>query len=116
MDDIEPVSSFTNRRAHIRPRALKNSLIVFNEGQCTMKCHILEVSDSGAKLVPADPLLCPKEFVLKPQIGPSDECEVVWRKGTQVGVTYVSEAVSIKESANDRGVALYAPDKVHERA
>lgn len=95
---------------------MKNALIVFNDSQCTMKCHILEVSDGGAKLVPADPLLCPREFVLKPQIGPAYECEVVWRKGTQVGVTYVSEAVSIKESANDRGVPLYAPDRVHEHA
>ena len=43
----------------------------------------------GALILPADIFLCPKEFVLKPDIGDARNCEVVWRKGTQVAVRYI---------------------------
>ena len=124
MDDIAELGT-TNRRVHPRQRALKNALIVFNDGHCTMKCHILEISETGAKLVPADPLLCPKEFVLKPQIGPAHECEVVWRKGTHVGVRYLTQDNPSKETQAvpskeivvfGREAPLYSPNTVHERA
>jgi len=39
--------------------------------------------------VPVDIFLCRREFVRKPQIGESRHCEVMWRKGTKVGVRYV---------------------------
>lgn len=69
------------RRRAQRRGALKNAVIVFNNGHCTMGCQIVDMSDTGAKLVPADVLLCPKEFVLKPQIGEPRNCEVMWRRG-----------------------------------
>ena len=126
--DAVAEASITNRRAHPRRRALKNALIVFNAGHCTMKCHILEVSESGAKLVPTDPLLCPTEFLLKPQIGPARECEVVWRKGTHVGVRYVARLSLDNQTQHEnkqnigqelvvfeRDAPLYSPNAVHER-
>ena len=117
MDGSEPASSMTNRRAHPRRRALKNALIVFNEGYCSMRCQMLEVSEGGAKLVPADPLLCPAEFMLRPPIGSARHCEVVWRKGTHIGVTYISEVSGRSESgAGDRVAPIYAADTYHERA
>ena len=54
-----------------------------------MGCKILDMSDTGAKLMPTDILLCPKEFLLKPQVGEPRHCEVMWRKGTTIGVYYV---------------------------
>ena len=54
-----------------------------------MGCQIVDMSDTGAKLTPVDILLCPKEFVLKPQIGEPRNCEVMWRRGTKIGVYYV---------------------------
>jgi hypothetical protein len=77
------------RRGGPRRRVLKNALIVFNNGHCTMGCQILDVSDTGAKLMPADIFLCPKEFILKPQIGEPVHCEVMWRRGTKIGVRYL---------------------------
>src|SRR5204862_7102072 len=38
-------------------------------GYCTLKCFILDLSDTGAQLMPADITQCPGELVLKPQIG-----------------------------------------------
>ena len=77
------------RRIAPRRRVLKNALIVFNSRYCTHRCFILNMSDTGAQLMPQDVAECPSEFVLKPQIGQERDCEVVWRKGEFVGVRYV---------------------------
>jgi len=87
------VLSFANgapdrRRGH-RRRVLKSALIVFNHGHCTLGCQILDVSDTGALVMPADIFLCPREFVLKPRVGSSHDCEVVWRKMDKVGVRFI---------------------------
>jgi hypothetical protein len=78
-----------DRRIAPRRRVLKNALIVFNSRYCTHRCFILNMSDTGAQLMPQDAIECPSEFVLKPQIGKERDCEVVWRKGELVGVRYV---------------------------
>ena len=72
-----------------RRRVLRRALIVYRGGNCTLGCNILNVSESGALLMPADILLCPSTFVLKPQDGPSHQCEVVWRKGELIGVRFL---------------------------
>jgi hypothetical protein len=77
------------RRIAPRRRVLKNALIVFNSRYCTHRCFILNMSETGAQLMPQDVAECPSEFVLKPQIGQERDCEVVWRKGEFVGVRYV---------------------------
>jgi hypothetical protein len=77
------------RRRTGRRRVLKGALIVFNGGYCTMSCQILDTSETGALLMPLDVILCPREFVLKPRIGPSRDCEVAWRKGKMLGVRYL---------------------------
>jgi hypothetical protein len=53
-----------------------------------MVCQIIDVSDTGAKLVPADIILCAREFMLKLQSGDARHCAVMWRKETQMGVHY----------------------------
>src|SRR5437016_10528324 len=69
-----------------RRRVLRRALIVYRGGNCTLGCNILNVSESGALLMPADILLCPSTFVLKLQDGPSHQCEVAWREGELLGV------------------------------
>src|SRR5437773_4470269 len=78
-----------DRRRRDRRRVLKSAMIVFNSGYCTLGCQILDVSDSGALVMPADAFLCPAEFVLKPRVGSPRDCEVVWRRGEKVGVRYI---------------------------
>ena len=65
------------------------ALIVFKNGYCDIKCQILDFSDTGALLRPADVLQCPPKFVLQPFVGPSRNCEVIWRRGTMIGVRYL---------------------------
>jgi hypothetical protein len=87
VDPIEPEGQ--NRRSSPRKRVLRRALIVYRDGHCTLGCNILNVSETGALLMPADLGLCPSMFVLKPQDGPQHRCEVVWRKGGMVGVRFV---------------------------
>ena len=89
MEPGAPDEKVAERRRAQRRRTLKNAVIVYSNGHCTMGCQILDMSDTGARLVPADLLLCPKEFVLKPQVGEPRYCEVAWRKGTKIGVYYI---------------------------
>src|SRR5205085_7561786 len=79
----------SDRRISPRRRVLKNALIVFKSRYCTHRCFILNMSETGAQLMPQDVAECPSEFVLKPTIGQERDCEVVWRKGELVGVRYI---------------------------
>jgi len=76
------------RRRFPRRRALLGAQIVFRGGLCSMDCYIVGVSEGGATLRPDDPIVCPKEFILKPRLEPPRECEVVWRRGGLFGVRY----------------------------
>jgi len=77
------------RRGISRQRVLKKGLIVFNNGHASIGCQLLDVSDSGAKLLPADVLSCPGEFVLKVQPGQRRQCKIMWRKGSVLGVRFL---------------------------
>lgn len=84
-----PAEGSPERRGHPRRRVLKSAMIVFRGGHCTMACRVLNTSDAGALLMPADVVLCPNEFMLKPPVGPTRDCEVMWRKGTMIGIRYL---------------------------
>ncbi len=77
------------RRGSPRRHVIRRALIVHRGGYCTLGCNILNVSETGALLMPADMGLCPSMFVLKPQDGPPHHCEVVWRKGGMIGVRFL---------------------------
>ena len=78
------------RRKSPRVRVLKLAHIVFQDGECTIRTRILDVSDTGAMLMPDEIFLCPKEFVLKPDAGVPRQCEVRWRRGTNMGVRFLN--------------------------
>jgi hypothetical protein len=88
-DSEMDMSESTERREKARRRVLKRALIVFNRGHCSIRCQILNISEFGAQVMPSDILLCPSEFVLKPEVGDQRNCEVAWRKGTTIGVRFV---------------------------
>jgi hypothetical protein len=77
-------------RRHLkRRRALLGAQIIFRNGNCTMSCQILDMTETGALLRPLDLALCPNKFVLKPRFDPPRECEVIWRKGEVLGARFV---------------------------
>jgi hypothetical protein len=81
-------ASNDNRRVR-RHRSLIGAQIIFRNGFCSMGAQILNTSDSGALLKPADITVCPAKFALKPRFESPRDCEVMWRKGETLGVRYV---------------------------
>jgi hypothetical protein len=79
----------SDRRGGRRRHVLRSASIVFDAGRCTMTCHILDTSETGARIMPADVLHCPDQFVLRPLFGPERKCEIIWRRGTKIGIRYV---------------------------
>jgi PilZ domain len=84
-----PNLTVPQRRQSPRRRVRKRAVIVFEQGVYRVRCRILNLSDSGALLIPIDTTPLPKEFVLKPFIGKERNCEVVWRKATAFGVRFL---------------------------
>ena len=78
------------RRRSPRRRSLLSAQIIFRNGNCSMSCHILDISETGASLRPLELALCPNKFVLRPRFDPPVLCEVIWRKGDVLGVRFVS--------------------------
>jgi hypothetical protein len=64
-------------------------MIVFNGGHCTISWQILDLSDTGALVMPAYIFLCPAEFAFKPRVGSPRDCEVVWLRNNKLGVRYI---------------------------
>ena len=62
--------------------------IVFDDGRCTMKCKILDTSETGARLHVANVMFMPEQFLLKIRYGGMHNCDVVWQKGPTVGVEF----------------------------
>jgi hypothetical protein len=84
-----PQDAEQNRRRTERRRSLLGAQIIFRNGNCAMSGQILNFSDTGALVRPADLTLCPEKFALKPRFEEPRECEVRWRKGDVVGVRYL---------------------------
>lgn len=79
-----------DRRKENRFTISKGSKILFRNGSCQMGCTIIEISNSGARLVPADTTLLPNEFDLMVSPGTRVKCEAVHRSATEIGVRFLS--------------------------
>ena len=85
-DRIETHEKSAERRRASRMLVLKSAKIVFNDSHCSMDCRVCDLTEAGARLRPADILLCPEEFTPKLRHGAAYKCEVKWRKGRTLGV------------------------------
>jgi hypothetical protein len=88
MIETDQAASTAERRQFPRRRALLGAQIVFRNGNCSMGCHIVSISQSGATLRPSDVLSCPEKFTLIARFEEPRQCEVVWRKSDLLGVRF----------------------------
>ena len=79
-----------DRRTSQRQRTLKGGLIAFNDDRSTVTCTVRNLSDSGARLAVASIVGIPDSFVLRLTDKTKRDCRVVWRKPTELGVTFDS--------------------------
>jgi PilZ domain len=76
------------RRAKRRMKTIKTGTIIYQNGYCTMPCTVVDLSESGAKIKPADALRVPDSFRLTVTNGQSYACELVRRALNHLGVRF----------------------------
>lgn len=72
-----------------RDQMLREGQIIFQDGNCTMDCTILNLSRMGALILPRDPISCPDIFDLRVRHGPSFACRVIRRQRNEIGVRFL---------------------------
>lgn len=76
-------------RSNDRRRVLKAGVIAYIGRHVTMPCGVRDMSDSGARLTFEGSVEPPDTFELLIDIdGIEAACEVVWRRGKEVGVRF----------------------------
>jgi hypothetical protein len=83
------VNDKSGKRRSERHAVIKTGKIVYRAATCVMDSVILNLSDHGAALQPADPLRVPDAFTLKIHFGPTYRCEVCWRYRNKLGVRFL---------------------------
>jgi hypothetical protein len=74
-----------------RRRVFKGGIVAFNDRRSTLACVVRDVSETGAHLRVEGSMNAPDTFELIIDLdGLEADCEVVWRKGSEVGVRFRS--------------------------
>lgn len=80
----------TTARGSSRRRTLKAGVIAYGGGHVTLPCGVRDLSDTGARLTVSGSVNAPDTFELAIDTdGLAASCEVVWRRGAEVGVRFV---------------------------
>jgi len=77
------------RRRLRRERMIGTGLIAYAGGHYSMDCVVLDWSECGARIRPADMIECPNHFALVTKTGLEVPCQVIWRRDEVVGVRFV---------------------------
>ncbi len=78
-----------DRRDNPRLKTIKSGQIIYKNATSVMACTILNMSEGGATLQPADHFDCPETFTLRLRHGPTYRCEVCWQYGNKLGVRFL---------------------------
>jgi len=75
-----------------RRRAFKAGIVSYQNHTITVECIVRDTNVGGAMLRFEESAMVPDQFALTVPIeGSKVDCRVVWRKGLDIGVEYVSE-------------------------
>ena len=90
LDDLISVlkGDRSERRVQPRVKSLRRGRIVYGDNDSAMRCFIVDISESGARLRPAEPEELPDSFVLHLEHDLSLPCDVVFRGDSEVGVSF----------------------------
>lgn len=87
-----PDSNNDENRAARRQRVLKQGKILPPADLVGVDCTVRDISESGARLLCADPTRIPDEFRLVFQADRTmRDVRVMWRRDGQIGVQFTSE-------------------------
>jgi hypothetical protein len=80
----------TNRRRAVRRTIVYRAKILARDGSWDRDCHVLDVSQTGAKLGIAQAAELPRDFILalSMQGSATRMCRVVWATESEIGVRF----------------------------
>ena len=83
-----------NRRRSLRRTIVYRAKILACDGSWDRDCHVLDVSQTGAKLGVAQAVKLPQEFILalSMQGSATRVCRVVWATASEIGVRFQKQA------------------------
>lgn len=100
------------KRSISRRRQLKSGMIFYNLRSFTLPCTVRDISETGARLRVDGTLEAPDTFELNIDLdGLWAECEVAWRRGSEIGVHFTSP---VKIDAPKRRQSLQAYIEPHK--
>ncbi|HWB44494.1 MAG TPA: PilZ domain-containing protein [Hyphomicrobiaceae bacterium] len=74
-----------------RRRMLKAGVVAYNDRHVTIPCLVRDMSSTGARLRIDTSVTAPDTFELIIDLdGMEANCQVVWRKGTELGVKFLA--------------------------
>ena len=90
-----------NRRRAARYQTCVETRICYGpQDSVAIPCTIRNISTGGAMIEADEVSLLPLAFrLLNPRLGLSYDCKVVWRRGNQVGVSFV-QTIDLKPKAS----------------
>lgn len=84
--------TIANNRAAPRSRVLKSAKIISMNYVSVLDCTVRDLSETGAKLICADPLSVANVFrFMLPAENTIRDARVVWRRNGMLGVEFTSE-------------------------
>lgn len=117
--DTQPVSGVReDRRLAPRRRVLKGAHAAYNDRYCSIPCAVRDISATGARIRSEGSVNIPDTFDLIIDLdGLEAACEVVWRKGSDIGVRFIgaprrttpTRRQAIEMSEPDRSVLRRRP-------
>lgn len=100
------------RRCAPRRRMLKSAIAAFNNRFCTVSCTVRDLSDTGARLRSEGSVNIPDTFELIIELdGFEADCEVVWRRGSDLGVRFLGAPRKVAPK-RDQVISAHLPAPV----
>lgn len=88
---MSSTSDSADERLKDRRRVLKAGVIAYSGRHVTLRCGIRDISEGGARVVVEGSVAAPDTFeLLSDTDGMEVSCEVVWRRGMEIGVRFLS--------------------------
>ena len=84
-------------RQSVRQRVLKGAVAAFQNYRSTVECQLRDISQTGCRLRLISPQILPNTFSLRVTADKTTaECEIMWRRGNDVGIRFVGAPRSIQ--------------------
>lgn len=102
---VEPVhrrGQMSEKKRAPRVRAMMGAQLIYADGRMTALGIIRNLSNSGAKIAVDAAVPLPQEFELSiPQNGRRHRARLVWRNGTEIGVTFLGSGEAAAPAATE---------------